>query len=61
MKPLVVKDNRIKVTHCARCGGTHSIYMHKFYKPVLFAGGRVLFNYWAVCPVRNDPILLYVE
>jgi hypothetical protein len=44
--------------HCARCGENHSgIIWKKFVIPIV-DDDETTWDWWAMCPINNDPILL---
>ena len=51
---------RVKIVHhCARCGLTHEhMIFNKFTNPVIDTDD-VTWDYWALCPTLNEPILMY--
>tara|TARA_R110002020_G_C15865401_1_gene737562 strand:+ start:172 stop:369 length:198 start_codon:yes stop_codon:yes gene_type:complete len=55
--PKYISSN---VTSCARCGENHNeLQFQKFSKNPVCIGEEV-HNYWQLCPVTNEPILLRV-
>ena len=55
----LLKDNKIKIDlgGCPRCGRKHkNILAHKFSNEVEVNG--TLFEYWTMCPVKEEPVLL---
>lgn len=53
-----------KVQNCSRCGGLHlEIVAKKLLHPVKIDenGENISYNYWAMCPVSFDPILVQVK
>lgn len=47
------------VTGCSRCGNNHqNITFAKFTNPVKDTGSQI-WTHWTICPVLNEPILLY--
>lgn len=57
------KENELVTTvqNCARCGETHEdLSFTKFSKyPIEDIDGTV-YNYWALCPITREPILLRI-
>jgi hypothetical protein len=48
------------IRNCARCGGTHEdIEMKTITRPVLIC--NIMFNYFAMCPNTNEPIVIEVK
>ncbi len=54
--PYVLKIN---ITHCARCGQDHAQleFVRFSNKPIIDLEG-IAWDWWAICPVANDPILM---
>ena len=48
-----------ELKNCARCGGNHPrIEFTKLKTPIIFGDNdEHTFNYWALCPETNEPIL----
>lgn len=47
-KPLT-----LEIKNCARCGLTHNVQFHKFYRD------QKRFTNWGMCPTTNEPVLMY--
>lgn len=49
------------IQHCARCGGSHEhLWFSRFTRPHIDAGTNMVCNYWAMCPVTLEPIIMAV-
>jgi hypothetical protein len=53
---------KIDVKHCARCQQDHNQLEFKEFtiNPIEYSDGTV-WNYWALCPVTQEPILLKIR
>jgi hypothetical protein len=47
----------VKVSICARCGGDHLIEAKPFTFPSVIGSVRV--THWFMCPVREEPVLVW--
>lgn len=47
-----MRTKPIKITGCARCGGTHKIIFKPFTRPANS------YTHFAICPVMLEPILM---
>jgi hypothetical protein len=53
--------NKIKKTiieNCCRCKGTHEVKVYKFTIPMVIKDE--IFDFWAVCPKTEEPILIKI-
>lgn len=51
----------VDVKHCARCGSDHLKLEFRPFKlvPIGDSDGT-LWNYWAMCPITREPVLLKI-
>lgn len=55
-----VKD-RVKVYSCSRCNEDHSnVEVYKFENHGITIDDTY-YNHWSICPVTDDPILIFLE
>lgn len=50
----------VKVNNCARCSENHDLNFIEFSKNPIEDSDGTIWNYWAICPNTNEPILLKV-
>ncbi len=49
---------KVNLISCARCGGDHEkLPFKKFTFPVIDLGSST-WDWWGMCPIRNEPILM---
>lgn len=47
------------IENCARCGGGHEqLWFSRFTRPHIDAGTGMVCNYWAMCPITREPIIM---
>lgn len=51
---------KVTVGGCTRCGNTHADVEFKLLSKPIECDG-VEFNYWVLCPVKHEPILMRLE
>jgi hypothetical protein len=49
----------IDINNCARCEENHTHVLFKRFKNSLIVENHI-FNYWGICPVTSEPILLKI-
>lgn len=48
------------ISNCARCGENHEhIWFSRFTRPIVCDG--MVNNYWAMCPVTREPIIMAMQ
>ena len=52
-----------KVSRCARCGQDHEVEFKKLKKPIEIGltGVTTTYTHWGMCPINNEPILMFWE
>lgn len=48
------------VVNCARCGGDHAALIYKKLQQPIEDGDLTLWEWWTLCPVTEEPILMRV-
>ena len=51
----------VPVFNCARCGQDHAEIKYKQFKRPFVDSDGTIYQWWAICPVNNDPILMHAE
>ncbi len=51
----------MNVSNCARCGKDHdNLEFDKLTAPIASDDGSEPWNYWAICPISGEPVLMRV-
>lgn len=49
-----------RIQNCARCGEAHEhVWFSPFTRPIVMGG--ITHNYWAMCPVTREPIVMVMQ
>lgn len=56
-----MKTRKVTVNKCARCGNNHEVLeIKEFENSPIVDCNDITWNYWGICPLKNEPILFRI-